>query len=323
MIKEGLFMNIDDLIINSFEKESIKFNQIENKYTDTLHYILSYSENRKKKPLVRFKEVISRILSYFPVLDLIAAAAFILILVILPSVVNKNRYIQNVENPVNVDSNINIVQEDAKSIIEEFITKMYNVEDYKKIDMESLNTSYPKDNYTNALKKIATEDALEPIITSRLQLGYISLCHELKVNSKVISKNISKYASKEDGSIVYNYNGKIKLTFTDENKQKEENIEGQITVNKISDKWIITKFNSVSIESIAKYHRDYKQSNTTIDASEDNHDEIVVKVNDAGVNMYTVEDKSEIQKQFPLKIEKPNKAFKLTEIKTRMNITEN
>jgi hypothetical protein len=313
MIREELFMNIDDLIRNSFEKESIKLNQMQNKHADTLHYILSYSESREKNPLVRFKEVVSRILSYFPVKDLIVAAAFVLILVILPSVVSKSRYMQNVENPVNVDSNINIEQEDAQSIIEEFITEMYNVEDYKKIDMGSLNTIYPKDNYTNELRKIATEDALEPIIASRLQLGYISLCYELKVNSQVISKNISKYTSEEDGSIVYNYNGKVKLTFKDENKQKEENIEGQITVNKINNKWIITKFNNVGIENIAKYYRQTK---------EDAPKGITGAVVHSDVNTYKVKDESEISKLFPYKIEELGKEFNLTETNTEMDVFE-
>lgn len=306
-------MNIDDLIRNSFEKESIKLNQMQNKHADTLHYILSYSESREKKPLVRFKEVVSRILSYSPVSDLIVAAVFILILVILPSVVSKNRYMQNVENPVNVDSNINIEQEDAKSIIEEFITKMYNVEDYKKIDMENLKTSYPKDNYTNEFRKIATEDALEPIIDSRLHLGYISLCYELKANFQVISKNISKYASEEDGSIVYNYNGKVKLTFKDENKQKEENIEGQITINKINNKWIITKFNNVSIENIAKYYKQTKK-----DAPKGITDGVV----HLDVNRYEVKEESEILKLFPYKIEKLGKEFNLTETNTEMDVFE-
>ncbi len=51
---------------------------------------------------------------------------------------------------------------------------------------------------------------------------------------------------------MYNFDGKVRLTFTDENMQKDKDIHGQVTVNKIDTKWIITKINDVSIESDAK-----------------------------------------------------------------------
>ena len=141
-----------------------------------------------------------------------------------------------------------------ESLIGEFISEMYNVKDYKKIDLNKLTWDYPKDDYTNAIGKLSTKDALDTFAINRYQLEYITYCCKLHVNSEVISKKINQYTTKKDGSIVYTYNGKVKLTFTDENKQEEEDINGQITVNKIDNKWIITKFNYVSVQSILKYY---------------------------------------------------------------------
>lgn len=145
-----------------------------------------------------------------------------------------------------------------EAVIKEFMSEMYTVENYEKIDMKNLTIQYPEDKYTNALKKIATEGALEEFLATRIQLIYISSCYELHVNSEITPKNINKYATEKDGSIVYNYDGKVNLTFTDENNQKEEDINGQITVKKIDNNWTITKFNYVG-DSIAKYYMKSKQ----------------------------------------------------------------
>lgn len=149
-------------------------------------------------------------------------------------------------------------QEDKPdSVIKEFIVKMYKLDDYKKVNIEKLNIEYPKDKYTNELRKATTEKALTPFINDRMQLSYIMNCCNLHINSKVISTSIYKYTSEKDGSLVYNFDGKTKLTFVDKNKQKEEDVSGQLTVKKINNKWTIVQINRVDIENVLKY-RDEK-----------------------------------------------------------------
>lgn len=156
--------------------------------------------------------------------------------------------------------NIDKTEENYRtSIILDFLKKMYNVDNYKKINIKQLNVQYPKDKYTNELRKIATEEALEPFIAERLQLLYITYCCDLHVNSLLTSSRIGKYTTEQDGSMVYNFDGKVRLTFTDENKQSEEDIRGQVTVQKINGKWAIIKFNDVSIGNIARYYKNSKQ----------------------------------------------------------------
>ena len=139
--------------------------------------------------------------------------------------------------------------------INEFITKMYTVDDYTKIDIKNLNLTYPKDKYTNELRKVTTAAALVPIVNDRTQLLYITSCTDSHINSKVISAKIDKYLSQKDGSIVYNYEAKLKYTFPDENKQTDEEVSGQVTVKMVNSKWIITQINSTNIGNILKKYK--------------------------------------------------------------------
>lgn len=150
-------------------------------------------------------------------------------------------------------------KDSPESLIKQFIGEMYSVEDYKKLDIENLEWHEDDNQYNNELKKIATEEALKPFVLGRQQLGYFSICKKLHINCEVASANIKKYLDNGDGSIIYSYKGKVNLTFVDENKQKKEDFEGQITVKEINSKWTIIKFNNVDWGCISKYYLKTKQ----------------------------------------------------------------
>jgi len=134
-----------------------------------------------------------------------------------------------------------------EAIIKEFVTKMYSLEDYKKIDREELNTKYPNDQYTTKISKISTEKAMEGFIADRTVSSYINRLYDLHINSKITSISIEKQSSEEDGSIIYSYKTKVKFALADTNEEKEEELWGQVTVKKAKDNWIITQFNKVEL----------------------------------------------------------------------------
>lgn len=136
---------------------------------------------------------------------------------------------------------------EAEAIVKDFATKMYTLEDYKKVDMEKVKLEYQKYQYTNEIMEISTEKALEEFIADRTIGIYINRLCELHVNSKVTSISMDKNSSEDDGSIIYDYKVKVKLTFADTSKEKEEELLGQITVKKVEDKWVITQFNKVPL----------------------------------------------------------------------------
>ncbi|MGH4125009.1 MAG: hypothetical protein ACREV6_18995 [Clostridium sp.] len=132
-------------------------------------------------------------------------------------------------------------------IIKEFVTKMYTLEDYKTVDMAKVNLEYPKDQYTNEIRKISTESAFEGFILDRIKYIYIDHLSAVHINSKVASISIDQQSSENDGSIVYNYKAKLKLTFTETKVEKEEEVGGQLTLNKVKNNWVITRFNKVEL----------------------------------------------------------------------------
>lgn len=134
-----------------------------------------------------------------------------------------------------------------EAIIKEFVTKMYSLEDYKKIDREELNTKYPNDQYTTKISKISTEKAMEGFIADRTVSFYINRLYDRHINSKITSISIEKQSSEEDGSIIYSYKTKVKFAFVDTNEEKEEELWGQVTVKKTKDNWVITQFNKVEL----------------------------------------------------------------------------
>lgn len=138
-----------------------------------------------------------------------------------------------------------------EAVVKEFVTKMYTLEDYKTVDMEKVNLEYPKDQYTNEIKTISTESALEEIIVNRTKLIYIDYLCTLHINSKITSITIDKQTSETDGSTLYSYKAKLKLTFVDTKVEKEEEVLGQLTLNKVKNNWVITRFNKVEIPTHA------------------------------------------------------------------------
>lgn len=143
-------------------------------------------------------------------------------------------------------------------LIKEFISKLYTVDDYKTIDLDSLNTTFPNDKYTSELKKVAGEKALVSFVNDRTQLAYITACIYAHINIKITSTNVDKYSSDKDGSEIYNYSAKLQLAFPDEDKQVEEEVRGQLTLKMAGGKWTITLVNKTDVESIVqKYRKKY------------------------------------------------------------------
>jgi hypothetical protein len=136
---------------------------------------------------------------------------------------------------------------ESEAVVKDFVTKMYTLEDYKKIDREELNTKYPNDQYTTKISKISTEKAMEEFIADRTVSYYINRLYDLHINSKITSISIDKQSTEKDGSIIYSYKAKGKFTFADTNEEKEEELCGQITVKKVKDSWVITQFNKVEL----------------------------------------------------------------------------
>lgn len=138
----------------------------------------------------------------------------------------------------------------SEAIVKDFVTKMYTLEDYKKIDREELNTKYPNDQYTNQIRKISIEKALEGFIGDRTISFYLNRLYDLHINSKITSISIDKQNNENDGSIIYSYKVKSKFTLTDTNEEKEEELWGQLTVKKVKDNWVISEFNKVELPKI-------------------------------------------------------------------------
>ena len=134
-----------------------------------------------------------------------------------------------------------------EAVVKDFVTKMYTLEDYKTVDMAKVNLEYPKDKYTNEIRKISTESALEEFIADRIIYIYIDHLYALHINSKIISISVDQQSSEKDGSIVFAYKAKLKLTFADTKVEKEEEVGGQLTLNKVKNNWVITKFNKVEL----------------------------------------------------------------------------
>jgi hypothetical protein len=136
---------------------------------------------------------------------------------------------------------------EAEDIVKVFIMKMYTLEDYKEIKMEKFNLEYPHDQYTNQIRKISTDKALEEFIADRTISFYLNRLYALHINLKVTYTTIDKQSIEKDGSIVFAYKIKSKITFADTNEEKEEEMLGQITVKKIKENWFIIKFNKVEV----------------------------------------------------------------------------
>lgn len=149
----------------------------------------------------------------------------------------------------------NVKETSPEPLINEFISKLYTVDDYKSIDLDNVNSKYPNDKYTNELKKLAEENVLVPLVNDRTQLMYLTTCKNSHINIKIMSTKVDKYITEKDGAVVYNYNAKLQLTFPDDNKQVEENINGQLTLNKASGKWIITQVNKIDDSITQKYRK--------------------------------------------------------------------
>jgi hypothetical protein len=135
----------------------------------------------------------------------------------------------------------------SEELVKDFVTEMYTMEDYKKIDLEKMNWEFPKDQYSNEIMKISTEEAMKNFTADRIISIYLNRLYKLHVNSEVTLFSIDENSREDDGSIIYNYEVKLKFAFTDTNKEKEEELLGQVTVKKVESKWVITKFNKVQL----------------------------------------------------------------------------
>lgn len=137
-----------------------------------------------------------------------------------------------------------------KSIIKKFITRYYTIEDYTSMDVNTVRTEYPNDQYTQSFKEIMTPELFKKFILDTRHESYISHAVYRKLNTKVKDIKIDKYTESSDGTVTYNYEGTLEINNTSRNEIKEESINGQITVVKSDGTWLIYQPNKMNTETI-------------------------------------------------------------------------
>lgn len=85
---EGQYMNVDDIIKNSFKQEDIRLNEASNNHKETLDYILDYMDNRKIGVWGKMKRRFTNTISTMPVMDAVAVLIFVVMLFVIPGIIS-------------------------------------------------------------------------------------------------------------------------------------------------------------------------------------------------------------------------------------------
>ncbi|MFA9398239.1 MAG: hypothetical protein ACERKV_08235 [Clostridiaceae bacterium] len=137
----------------------------------------------------------------------------------------------------------------SKKLIENYINKIYVIENYKDMDIEKINDLYPDDEYTKEIKAMMTDESFEEFVVIHPDLTLKQWAIDKHCNISIKDIKIEESFKKDDDTIVYNYTAVATLKFADSGEEKEENIMGQVSINKISGDMKIVKPNLVDLES--------------------------------------------------------------------------
>jgi hypothetical protein len=136
-----------------------------------------------------------------------------------------------------------------KKVIESFLKKYYTITDYNKYEETILTKESFKNDYMkeNDYESIMTYSAFNQFSQRGDFLFFLQGANFKKTNFSVKDIKIEKYTTLEDKSVVYNYEAKVEVYFTETKQKKDESITGQLTLTKSNDnKWVISKINKMN-----------------------------------------------------------------------------
>ncbi len=153
-------MNLDDMIRNSYEHEHINLGQIPNKQKETLDYILNYSQNRTKNPLVNVRNKFINLISSIQIADAIGVLIFIIILFVIPSIIHYNKQTTNGNLAENPSHQVNIQQPASDDFKDNSNTSKNQNIDILDLSAELLETynKYSKDKNDELLRGLGPEE---------------------------------------------------------------------------------------------------------------------------------------------------------------------
>lgn len=133
-----------------------------------------------------------------------------------------------------------------EKLTEDFLHALYDIEDYTKANpnefIEFID-KYPNDQYTLRYKELLSDDAFKTITANRVSSLYINFLIANKTNSKFIEL---KEFKKSDTDKVYNFKAIINLNNVEKNTKDDVELIGQVTIDKVDDKLIISQVNNLN-----------------------------------------------------------------------------
>ncbi len=133
-----------------------------------------------------------------------------------------------------------------EKLIEDFLHALYDVEDYTKADLNEFIEfidKYPNDQYTLRYKELLSADAFNAITSDRVSSLYVNFLVANKTNSKFVEL---KEFKKSDTDKVYNFKAIINLNNVEKNTKDDVELIGQVTIDKVDDKLIISQVNKLN-----------------------------------------------------------------------------
>lgn len=130
-----------------------------------------------------------------------------------------------------------------KNLIEDFLHAFYDIEDYTKVDLNETIDKFPNDQYTLRYKELLSDDAFKATTSDRANYVYIRHLIVNKTNSKFVEL---KEFKKSDTDKVYNFKAIINLNNVEKNTKDDVELIGQVTIDKIGNKLIISQINKLT-----------------------------------------------------------------------------
>lgn len=133
-----------------------------------------------------------------------------------------------------------------EKLTEDFLHALYDIEDYTKANSNEFIEfidKYPNDQYTLRYKELLSDDAFKTITANRVSSLYINFLIANKTNSKFLEL---KEFKKSDTDKVYNFKAIINLNNVEKNTKDDVELIGQVTIDKVDDKLIISQVNNLN-----------------------------------------------------------------------------
>ncbi len=130
-----------------------------------------------------------------------------------------------------------------EKLTEDFLHALYDIEDYTKVDLNEYIDRYPNDQYTLRYKELLSDDAFKAITSDRVNYMHLSHLVANKTNSKFVEL---KEFKRSDTDKVYNFKAIINLNNVEKNTKDDVELIGQVTIDKVDDKLIISQVNKLT-----------------------------------------------------------------------------